>query len=308
MAWKTNFANGGANDRAIHNKFYWLPFMSGKPVIGNVYYVSSTTGSATGPGWSPDNAFATLQQAVDACTASNGDIIVALPGHVETVAAAADLDIDKAGITIIGVGDGALQPKIDFTTSALADVDIDAANVTIEGFQFEASFADVAAAIDVNADDFTMRRCRFLEPTVNENFLVCVQDAAAGGSDRITVEECYAQCPDAANTHFINLAGTGDGHLIRKNLLQGDWGTMAVGGAGVVTNCKVLENIIANASSTSDACINFAATATGMVYGNHCAGAAVQANGVTATAMLISQNYYGVISEDLSAILDPIAT
>lgn len=38
------------------------------------------------------------------------------------------------------------------------------------------------------------------------------------------------------------------------------------------------------------------------------AGGAAQANGVTATACLISQNYYGVVSEDLSAILDPIAT
>jgi hypothetical protein len=307
---KTDFSLGGSNDRATLQKFYHIPLVGTQqmPVVGNLFYVSSTLGSASGPGYTPHNAFSTIDAAVGACTADNGDVIIVLPGHVETVSAAGGLDLDVAGITIIGVGNGTLQPKIDFTTSALADVDIDAANITIENLQFEASFADVAAAIDVNADDFTIRNCRFLEPTTNENFLVCIQDAAAGGSDRITVENCYAQCPDAANTHFINFAGTGDGHLLRGNLLQGDWGTMAVGGAGVVTNCKVLNNIIANAGNTVDSCINFAATATGMVFNNHCAGAAAQANGVTATAMLISQNYYGVISEDLSAILDPIAT
>jgi len=41
---------------------------------------------------------------------------------------------------------------------------------------------------------------------------------------------------------------------------------------------------------------------------NLCCGAAAQANGITATAMAICENYYGVISEDLSGILEPIAT
>ena len=83
---------------------------------------------------------------------------------------------------------------------------------------------------------------------------------------------------------------------------------MAIGGAGVITNCYIADNIINNAAATVDSCINLAATATGSVVRNLCAGAAAQANGVTATACLIAENYYGVLAEDLSAILDPIAT
>jgi len=50
------------------------------------------------------------------------------------------------------------------------------------------------------------------------------------------------------------------------------------------------------------------ATATGLVMDNLCGGGAAQANGITAAACAKAQNYYGNIAEDLSAILDPIAT
>lgn len=275
----------------------------GQATGGNVHYVLSS--GTPGDGFSPDSIKTTIDAAINDCAA--GDTIIVLPGHAETISAAAGIDADVAGISIIGVGHGSRQPSVTLGTATTTDIDIDAAGILIENIHFIAGFADVAAAIDVNADDFTIRRCRFTEAT-NLNFVICIQDAAATASDRITVEECEAICPDAANTHFINLAGTGEGHKIVRNILQGDWGTMAVGGAGVVTHCVIMNNVIANAASTSDACINLAATATGIVVGNDCAGAAVQANGITATACLVSRNYYGVISEDLSAILDPIAT
>ena len=275
---------------------------------GDIFFVHSGTGTdGAGYGKNPDAPTATIDYAVGLCTASQGDVIYVMPGHAETVSAAGGLDLDVAGIRVIGLGSGGLQPTVTLGTAATADVDIDAANITVENIHFAANFADIAAAIDVNADDFTLRNCRFTEGT-DLNFKICVQDAAATGSDRITIEGCHAICTDAANTHFVNFAGTGDGHIVRNNRLIGDWGTMAIGGAGVITNCLIEGNLVSNAASTSDAIVNLAATATGIVCFNHGAGAAVQANGITATACLISQNYYGVISEDLSAILDPIAT
>lgn len=278
---------------------------------GNRFYVdsgSSTGSDASGYGKSPDSPFATLDYAVGQCTANNGDIIYVMPGHAETVSAAGGLDLDKAGITIIGIGSGSDQPTVTLDTANTADVDVDAANVTVENLHFVANFADIAAMIDVNADDFTLRNCRFTQAGDDLNGKICVQDAAAGGSDRITIEGCHAIMYDAANTHFVNFAGTGTGHVVRNNVLIGDWGTMCIGGAGVVTYATVIDNVIYNAATDNDSCINFAATATGICMRNLCGGGAAQANGVTATAMAIAENYYGVISEDLSAILDPIAT
>lgn len=277
---------------------------------GNIWFVdsgSATGADSVGAGQNPDLPFLTLDYAVGRCTANNGDIIYVMPGHAEVVTAAGGLDLDVAGISIIGLGKGADQPTVTLTTANTADIDIDAAGITIENIHFVAAFADIAAFFDVNAVDFTLRNCR-LTGSLDVNALVWVQDAAAAASDRITIEGCYCQDRDAANTHFVNFAGTGDGHRIVNNVLHVDCGTMAIGGAGVITNCYIADNIINNAAATVDSCINLAATATGSVVRNLCAGAAAQANGVTATACLIAENYYGVLVEDLSAILDPIAT
>lgn len=295
--------------------FFDLQFPGGSHIIaaadrmpGKVFFVHSGTGTdAAGYGQNPDAPVASVDYAIGLCTADKNDVILVMPGHAETITNTARWTVDVAGVTIKGLGNGTNRPRVTVSSSAAADVDIDAANVTVEGIDFLANFADITALIDVNADGFTCRNCRFFEQT-NLNFLVCIQDAAAGGSDFITVEDCVAFCPDAANTHFVNFAGTGDGHIVRRNILVGDWGTTAIGGAGVITNCYIVDNDISNKATDNDACINLAATATGIVMRNMACGGAAQANGITATGTAQAENYYGVISEDLQAILDPIVT
>jgi len=299
----SKYPNGFAHGVAI----------AGMPVVntyaGKVFWVDSNTGSdSSGNDGGRNQPFGTIDYAVGLCTANKGDIIMVMPNHAETVSAAGGLALDVAGINVVGIGSGANQPTVTLDTIVSADVDIDAANVTIENIHFVANFADIAVILDVNAADFTVRGCRFTQADDDLNAKVCIQDAATTGSHRISVIGCKAIMYDAANTHFINFSGTGTGHIVRDNVLHGDWGTMAIGGAGVITFCEIVGNVVGNIASTSDAIISLASTATGIVVGNHGAGAAVQANGITATACVISQNYYGVIGEDLSAILDPIAT
>jgi hypothetical protein len=278
---------------------------------GNVWFVDSgntTHGAdAVGYGRNPDRPFLTIDYAVGQCTASNGDVIYVLPGHAETVSAAAGLALDVIGISVIGVGNGTLQPTITFDTDANSDMDVDAASITVENIHFVANFADIAAMIDVNATDFTLRNCRFSQAAANMNALICVQDAAAAASDRITIEGCTAIMYDASNTHFVNFAGTGTGHIVRNNILMGDWGTMCIGGAGLTTYTTIIDNVIYNAAADNDSCINSAAT-SGICMRNLIGGGAAQANGVTAAGLALAENYYGVAAEDLSAILEPVAT
>lgn len=279
---------------------------------GNIWFVNS--GSATGSnsvgyGQNPDAPFLTLDYAVGQCTASNGDVIYAMPGHAETISAAAGLDLDVAGITIVGLGNGALQPTVTLGTSANADIDVDAANITVENLHFIANFQDIVAAIDVNEDDFTLRRCRFSEAGTDLNALIWVQDAAAGGSDRITIEDCRVVAPDSTNTHFVNFAGTGTGHVIRRNVLIGDWGTAAIGGAGIITWCVVADNYISNQATDADSCIKLAATTTGIVANNR-VGANLAGNAttnITANGCMMCENY-SVDIGDRQGVLDPIAT
>jgi hypothetical protein len=276
---------------------------------GSIFFVHSGTGTnAAGYGNNPDSPVASIDYAVGLCTADKGDVIYVMPGHTETVSAAGGLDLDVAGITIRGIGNGTLQPKVLSDTATTADIDVDAANITVENIHFVSGFADIAVGIDVNATDFTVRKCRFSQSAVDLNTKIWIQDAAAAASDRITVEDCLVEARDAANTHFINFAGTGTGHVVRRNVLIGDWGTMAIGGAGVVTFATITDNVIYNAASDNDSCINFAATASGICMRNLACSAAAQANQITAAAMAKAENYGGNIAEDLNAILEPIAT
>src|SRR5688572_21131017 len=100
MALKADFPNGGANDRAILNKFY----EAGKP-LGNVIYVDSVNGSSGGPGFSPDAAYATLAQALAAVTANTDSVVFLLPSHNEGIGDA-QITVNKAGVKIIGIGEG----------------------------------------------------------------------------------------------------------------------------------------------------------------------------------------------------------
>jgi len=236
-----------------------------------VFFVDSTNSLASdseGFGENPDMPFATIDYAVSQCTDSVGDVIYAMPGHIEVLTAGGDLDLDVIGISVRGLGEGALQPVISFTTIISVDMDVDAASITCENLNFQAAFADITAMIDVNATDFTLRNCRFTQSAADMNALICVQDAAGAGSDRITIENCEAIMYDASNTHFVNFAGTGEEHIVRNNVLLGDWGTVAVGGAGVLILWTVADNYIHNIAAADDAGIATAATSTGMVYNN----------------------------------------
>lgn len=304
MAYKVHFPRVGGQQWV--DSFY----RPGMPV-GNVFYVHSTNGTSTGPGFSPETAYSTIDAAVGACTANQGDVIYVLPGHVETVSAAGGLDLDVAGITIVGVGSGSLQPKVDLTTADTADVDVDAANVTIENLQFEASFADIAAVVDVNADDCTIRNCRFLAPTATENAKIWILGATGTGSDRLRVEGCWFQDKDTANTHAISFAdGTPDGVVVRDNVMHGFYETAAIGGTGALTNCLILNNYIQNADTDADACINLPDNTTGIVARN-VVGAALACNATTnitvGTKAVLAENY-SVDTGDVQGVLDPAAT
>ncbi len=293
-------------NRMVQRGVYDVTSIGGHP--GAIFYVSSEHADAedsAGFGKSPDSPVATIDYAVSLCNASAGDVIYAMPGHTETIAVIGGLDLDVIGIHVIGIGEGTLQPILDMTAEA-SSISIDAANVTLEGFNIQASFADITNIIDVNATDFTVRKCRFTQAGANLNALICVQDAGAAASDRITIEDCYAIQNDVNTTHFVAFGGTGDGHIVRRNVLLGDWSTMAIGGAGVVTMAQVHDNYIYHSGNDADACINFADTATGIVANNR-SGTLGSAAGNDCIIMSLLENYHVNIA-DASGVLDPVAT
>lgn len=276
---------------------------------GTNFFVSSVAGSSANDGLSFAAPKATLAQALSLCTADKGDRVFLMPGHAETISAAAGVAVAVAGVSIVGLGRGTKQPKFTFDTATTADFDIDAANVLIENVHFTANYADIVAPIDVNAQHCTIRGCRFTETAANMNALIWIVGGSTTTSSGLVVEDCVCIDRDAANTHFISLPGTDDGDIIRRNVLLGDWGTAAIGAAGVVTNITVADNYISNAATDADSGINLAATATGMVFNNRI-GIALAGNattGISAAACAACENYV-VDTGDRQGVLDPIAT
>jgi len=281
--------------------------------LGNYWYVDSGAagkGTTSAFGYQPDTPFSTLVAAWDSGNLAAGDIVLVAAGHTETVSAAAGMDCDTAGVRVIGLGTGDQRPTITLNTDALADIDIDAANITFENLVFVANFLDIAAAIDVNADGFTARKCEFRDTSTILNALIWILGATAATSDRITVDQCEFYAVGAANTHAISLPGTSDRCRITDNFIVGFFETAAIGAAGAVTLIQVLRNFIQNTDTDADACISLAASSTGIVAYNS-VGAALAGDATTninaSTGVVLIENY-SVDTGDRQGVLDPVAT
>ena len=276
---------------------------------GHVFFVQSTHARAldnVGHGRSPDLPCATLEFAMSLCTASAGDVIYLMPNHVEVVATAGALAMDVNGVTVRGCGWGTIQPIIRWTLAA-ADMNVTAAGITMENINFQAGVADVLLAIHVTCSDFTIRNCRFTEQTAALNALVWIIDDGAAAASRITVEDCFIYAEDATNDAFIRYTGTGDGHVLRRNVAIGDWDNVSfAGGAGAITNATIDSNYVYTTDATNEACFSFAGGATGVMMNNRVGGGAANGNHILAAGMAKSENYgVHIGNHDLNGILEP---
>ena len=236
---------------------------------GNVFFVDSVASGATdvaGYGTTPDAPFKTIDFAVGQCTANQGDVIFVLPGHVETVAAAAGLDLDVAGIRIIGLGNRADRPKIDFTATG-ADMDIDAANITLENFNLDlTSFDALAAPIDVNSAGFTMRKCHVL--TADSGGQCTLGVLTDANADYMVIEDCFFEgSSDAGTTATVRIVG-GDFIEIKRCRFVGAY-TTTIGAIEMLTTAPshilIDDCDINNTTAASTVCITGITGATGTI-------------------------------------------
>lgn len=180
---KTIIPGGGPNDRAVLQGMYLFP-----GVVGDARYVL-TGGSSTGPGWAPENAYATLIQAQSASTASQGDVVLVLPGHTESIVAAAGMTFSKAGVTYVGLGVGSNRPTITFSTSTAAQMIVSGANVTFRNFIFDFTGIDaIVAAISVTAANVSFEDCEFITNNASAGVVLGILTAAT--ATKFAVKRC----------------------------------------------------------------------------------------------------------------------
>jgi len=115
-----------------------------------IWFVNSATGTdAVGYGQNPDAPFATLSYAFSSDVLSAGDVVYVMPGHNEGIANA-QIALDIAGVTVIGIGEGGLVPRFDFD-HANASIDISASNIKLKNLRLLPSVTTIGIGIDINA-------------------------------------------------------------------------------------------------------------------------------------------------------------
>lgn len=250
---------------------------AGVLTFGNIWYVSSVTGSnTTGTGRSPDSPFATIAAAVSAATSSQGDTIFLMPGHAETVSSATAMALSKAGITFIGLGVGSLRPTITLDTITSATIAVSAANIKFYNVVFSANFADIVSLFTLTtAKNFTLDYCEFVETAINMNFLHIIDLATTdNAADGLTVTNCLWIEPDAATLAFALIDGNVDRLNISDNIMYTGNATQDTPfllscGSKVLTGVRVIRNycqMVGNASSSAGLFIvNSSTTSNGLV-------------------------------------------
>lgn len=201
---------------------------------GDIFFVDSNNGSDSNDGRDPLRPRATfantcpLRASGGKMRASRGDIVVGMPGHSETIAAAAGLVFDAAGVSLIGLGRGNDRPVLSFTATG-SDVDIDAASIYWENIRMTGDIDAVTAAVDVNASDFHMRGCEWRDVTGQvTDFLLT--DANA---DRLLIEDfnyigALAAVSAASGTNSAIVLVGCDHPVIRNSNFMGAFGIAAI--------------------------------------------------------------------------------
>lgn len=126
---------------------------------GSTYYVDSGSGSSTNTGKTWSQALATLDQAINKCTANQGDTIVIAEGHSESyTTTGAKAIFDTAGINVIGLGSGSDRPTFSFGHVG-ATWTISAANTRLANLLFVTAIDSVVTYGTISAADCTMINC-----------------------------------------------------------------------------------------------------------------------------------------------------
>jgi hypothetical protein len=132
--------------------------------------------------------FTTFAAAHTAATAARGDVIFIAEGYTEAIVGAAGNGVTKAGVRVIGLGDGANRPTFSFTTATAASFDITAANVLIQNVVFAVGFDAVTALVNVTAADVSFRNCEFRTNTGAFGAVTGITTAAT--ATRLLVDSC----------------------------------------------------------------------------------------------------------------------
>lgn len=261
---------------------------------GSRFWVDSVTGSSANDGTSPDSPKATLDQAINLCTANKGDIIYVMPKHAESFSAADGFDADVAGIKIIGLGWGDFRPTFTFADTD-AKVSVGAASVHIENLRFVAGISAVVVGVNVEAAGVacTIKNCEwYWGGTTGYDFLQALNLNV--GASRSRVEGCrfLAEPAVAGASTAIELVGAVHNVVVKGCEFMGDYSLACMSAITTLSQgLMFLDNLVHN-TDAGEPYLEVITGTTGVIAGTRgqAGGATVAANAV-ADAMSHCENF-----------------
>jgi hypothetical protein len=308
MAAKTHFT------RTSVTKWASSAYRPGAP-MGNVFYVDSASEDAVdevGAGLVPEYPFATLDYAVGSCTANNHDYIFLMPGHNENIADA-QIDLDVAGISVIGLGIGDQRPRFDFD-HANASIDIGADGVTLENVRLLPSITTILIGIDVEAGSTgtLLKNIEIMsgEDGAGADEFVLGVDLKAGASRTVIDGLKIRQHASAAHCNAgVSLSGASDDVEI-KNCDMVVLGAAAVapikGITTLSTNVRIHDNLLVTDAEPG---IELLTGTTGVAYDNYIAtDVATLVASIVGDALYLFENYMCEVVTETGGLIGTAST
>lgn len=285
------------------------------PVIpattGTTYFVSSTLGNAANGGKSPTDALATITGALAKCTASVGDVIVVMPGHVETLSGAGALALNVAGVSIIGLGNHSNRPTLTLHTTATT-IAASAANVTLRNIRVATDVDAVVKMFNVTAAGVTLDAVDFADTAA----CAPLQFVLATAATRLTVINCrWVQTLLAATAlqQWIALIGA-DGFVCKNNYayLTGyptsNPANGVIVGASTLSSAVLIEDnrFVCAGGSTGAIPISLYTGTTGLVANNYVASSKTAIAGSIGLASCYGALNYAAHVVNKNGLLEPV--
>ena len=243
----------------------------------------------------------TLADALTACEDDRGDFIFIAPGHALTVTAT-NVDLNKNGVTIVGLGNGENRPTFTFGAAA-ATMTVSADDVTVKNLRHFANFLDVASAYTLStAKNFRVQNSIFEDSSSILNFLsIVTTDATDNNADDLTVVDNSWYGLNTTPLAFVSILAALLRPTISRNFCDlaatsgGEFITLA---AKIVNGAKFQDNIhtVVGATGTTTGIFltGSGSTSTGIVSGNMISSLDTTSEiiATTGTGLVFHENYY----------------
>jgi len=257
------------------NKIDGLLFMAHNYdfTTGEIFFVDDSGSDSVNGGRDPSEPFATTDYAVGRCAlatqgggASTGCTIYLMPGHAENLIAVDSVDIDVAGISVIGLATGSLRPTFTMTTAIAGEYNVDAANHYLANVIFVVDVATTAVIeLTANADGFHADNIMIREGANEPAIMIDM----VGQADDVLIENSTFLVPTAGDgaTGIDLSALTPARFTFINNVVRGDFNVAALLGSGAITDMLIDGNVFENALAGQLA-LEFSGAALGIISNN----------------------------------------